>query len=86
MNINVYREKQGENELLGTIRHKGGGSAFFSYDAVYLAEAVRLGELGVSERLPLDDAAYSQSDFAPLFFQGLLPLISSRRLEGARKT
>lgn len=72
MNINIYREKRGTTELLGVIRREGADRAFFAYDDAYLDSAMRMGELGVSERLPLSDVGYAQDDFAP-FFQGLLP-------------
>lgn len=72
MSIDVYRDKHGKRELLGIVRREGAGRAVFAYDGAYLAAALRFGELGISERLPLCDAEYGQDDFAP-FFQGLLP-------------
>lgn len=72
MGILVYRDRDGERDLLGRIDYRSGRSASFQYDARYLERARALGELGISERLPLDSAAYGAEEFGA-FFRGLLP-------------
>ena len=72
MGILVYRDRLGSRDLVGRIEYVRGVSASFCYDKDYLSRAKTAGELGISERLPLDDAPYGLSAMSP-FFQGLLP-------------
>lgn len=72
MRISVYRDRESNRELLGEISFERGASGSFSYDAAYLTRGLTRGELGISERLPLDTRAYSSEEFSP-FFRGLLP-------------
>lgn len=60
--IDIYRDQHGARELLGAITRGEGGATSFKYDDAYLSSSVPRGELGISERLPLSDAAYGQSD------------------------
>ena len=68
MGILVYRDRLGSRDLVGRIEYVRGVSASFCYDKDYLSRAKTAGELGISERLPLDDAPYGLSAMSPFFF------------------
>ena len=72
MGISVYRDCVGGRELVARIEFSRGEFSRLQYDEIYLAGALRNGELGISERLPLSDAPYDDQDIAP-FFKGILP-------------
>ena len=73
MSMLVYRDRDGMRDLLGRLEHNpGNANATFTYDPVYLARARSHSELGISERLPLDEAPFEAAEFGP-YFQGLLP-------------
>lgn len=71
MAIHVYRDREGQRDLLGRIEHDQ-THATFQYNQDYLARATANSELGVSVLLPLDPDAYPEEDLGP-FFLGLLP-------------
>ncbi len=71
MGIIVYRDTAARPRRVGRIDYEIEEHATFRYDEQYLDAARSSGELGISERLPLDDEPYSSADFGP-FFKGLL--------------
>lgn len=72
MGILVYRDREGRLDFVGRVDYEVGEAASFAYDPAYVERALSLGELGVSELLPLDIAPYPIEEFGP-FFRGLLP-------------
>lgn len=72
MGILVSRDREGHPDFVGRIDYEVGETASFAYDLEYVDRALSLGELGISELLPLDIAPYSIEEFGP-FFRGLLP-------------
>lgn len=73
MGILVHRDREGKRDLVGIIDYeRGGSSTSFTYDPNYVSRATAAGELGISERLPLDNAPYGADEIGP-FFRGLLP-------------
>lgn len=72
MGILVYRDREGHKDLVGRIDFERGASASFAYDGNYLSKAMQLGEIGISETLPLDAMPFSAEEIGP-YFRGLLP-------------
>ncbi len=72
MGILVFRDSDQGKRLVGRIDYEIEQSATFSYDEHYVKKAQAASELGISERLPLDDRPYESEEIAP-FFKGLLP-------------
>ena len=72
MHLSMYRDVLAGRELVADIEFEPGKSGTFSYDEAYVARAKAMGELGISERLPVDSRPYAAEEFGP-FFRGLLP-------------
>lgn len=70
MGIAVFRDTAQGRELVGRLDFTIGSDALFAYDSRFVA--THRSSLGISHRLPVDVAPYSEEDFAS-FFRGLLP-------------
>ena len=72
MHLRMYRDVLAGRELVADIEFEPGKSGIFSYDGTYVTRAKAMGELGISERLPVDSRPYAVEEFGA-FFRGLLP-------------
>lgn len=72
MGILVYRDRDGQRDLVGRIAYSSGQQGSFAYDSEYVVRAKSVRELGISETLPLDVAPYAMEECGA-FFKGLLP-------------
>lgn len=72
MSILVYRDTPEGKTFVGSIAYDSTSESAFHYDRRYLFAAEDAGELGISERIPLDSEPYGPEEITP-FFEGLLP-------------
>lgn len=73
MEIAVYRDSAAGRLPIARIEAaKDGSNASLSYSPEYLRSHQNINDLGISERLPLQEEAYASEEISP-FLQGLLP-------------
>lgn len=72
MKLQIFRDSEKDQLLLGELIYNGNEDGKFTYDNNYLSKAKQNKELGISVRLPISNNAYQKNSF-DAFFSGLLP-------------